>query len=273
MNCSWCCSFGLLSISYIMTIVVMFITLFTSQICYTINGITLAPFAYYAINSEASLKTMLAPLAGTCFYGNGQIVSSLIPAEIMDQLDLAFTRVPPSFLRDVGNSSANLNTDMTAKASADFCGYPLFFKAYTVEAESYYSSLSGYTFANDSNTLTVNGNTMTQKQLGMQSLHEVNKFIKANAKYATATDLSASTTEIALDLGALSNLGSNFYDSGNGKMRFVCDDATNKLFVVSEDCATTDSGVAVKAINDFENVQTYVDALTLNTSTYQLCFD
>jgi hypothetical protein len=63
-------------------------------------------------------------------------VASLIPAKIMDQLEIAFTRVPPSFLRDVGNSSANLNTDMSVKADADKCGYPLFFKSYTVANET-----------------------------------------------------------------------------------------------------------------------------------------
>lgn len=43
--CSMCLSVPCLLLSYIVCIVFMVLTIATSQVCYTVNGITLAPYS------------------------------------------------------------------------------------------------------------------------------------------------------------------------------------------------------------------------------------
>jgi len=45
-----------------------------NQSCYSINGISKAPFAYYMLN----LTNQSLPLANTCLYGNGNIAASML---------------------------------------------------------------------------------------------------------------------------------------------------------------------------------------------------
>lgn len=97
--------------------------------------------------------------------------------------------------------------------------------------------------------------------------------ISANPKYATVTELNydvgTSTasivgSDLAKDLTSLTELSSSL--TTVGKLVFTCDDVvnSNKRFVVSEDCATTHSGVTIKSIYDLKDVATELAALTLD---------
>jgi len=98
-----------------------------------------------------------------------------------------------------------------------------------------------------------------QKNLAMSGIDTVNRFLLNSAKYATVTEVlvsnSSQQTDIALDLTTNSNLSS--YQTG-GQIRFECEDVDTgeKRFVVSEDCATTDTGVTIKNIYELYDIET-----------------
>lgn len=123
-------------------------------------------------------------------------------------------------------------------------------------------------FRNETDTITVNSNTVTKKAFTLSDIDTVNRFLKSDAKYATVieTDVTANTS-VADSVAALAdNSIASTYISGD-KMKFTCDDATGKKrFIVSENCAVTDPGVTIKAINTLKDVATDVAALTLNTT-------
>jgi len=122
----------------------------------------------------------------------------------------------------------------------------------------------------------VAGSTLTQKDFILSDMDTVNRFVLDNPNIATITKVTSSdssqVTDAAGDLTAVTPL-SSFVQSG--KLRFTCDDlaTNNKRFIVSQDCDTTDSGVAKKSIYDLKDVATYIATLTLDTSAYQVCYD
>lgn len=123
-------------------------------------------------------------------------------------------------------------------------------------------------FTNETDTITVNGNTVTKKAFTLSDIDTVNRFLKSDAKYATVieTDVAASTSVTDSVAALADNSIASTYISSD-KMKFTCDDAAgNKRFIVSENCAVTDPGVTIKAINTLKDVETDVAALTLNTT-------
>lgn len=103
------------------------------------------------------------------------------------------------------------------------------------------------------------GSTLTQKDFILSDMNTVNRFVLDNPNIATITKVTSSdssqVTDAAGDLTAVTPL-SSFVQSG--KLRFTCDDlaTNNKRFIVSQDCDTTDSGVAKKSIYDLKDVAT-----------------
>jgi hypothetical protein len=106
----------------------------------------------------------------------------------------------------------------------------------------------------------------------MSSLDTVNRFLFENADYATITEtlVSNSTTNTDAVASLKNNAVASTYIT-NGKVRFTCDSSSNKRFIVSQDCATTDPGVTIKPINQFDNVATDISGVTLDNSSYYLC--
>lgn len=54
----------------------MIVAIVSSQICFSIDGITLAPFSYYGISlmNQNSIKNM----AGTCLWGDGNMIGKMV---------------------------------------------------------------------------------------------------------------------------------------------------------------------------------------------------
>lgn len=106
----------------------------------------------------------------------------------------------------------------------------------------------------------------------MSSIDTVNRFLFDNAKYTTITETDIAASTSATD--AVKSLSDNSVASTyvtNDKVRFTCDSVTNKRFVVSQDCATTDPGVTVKPINQFNDVANDLLSVTLDNTNYYLC--
>jgi hypothetical protein len=133
---------------------------------------------------------------------------------------------------------------------------------------------SELTFRNENETISVNGSDITKKKFTLSDINLVNKFLKSNAAYATVieTNLSDSTKATDSVLALSTNTIANQFITG-GKLRITCDDATNKRFVISENCATTDPGVTIKPINKFGDVATDLAGVTMDSTNYYLCYD
>lgn len=226
--------------------------------------------------NKSTAASAVSGLAGTCFYGDGNIVKQFIPADMLGMLDSVTSQLNVDTIKAMGYASTNIDQTYAAVDVATYCGYPMFYKKYTTDSDTMYADLNtNMTFRNETNNIVLtDGSSVTQKEFIMSDLSSVNLFLKSNPKYATSTEIDNATsatvgTDLFLDLSTIS------LPMLNGKIRFTCDDVGTsfKRFIVSEDCATTDNGVTIKSIHELKDV---TSALTNNPPTannYPLCYD
>lgn len=125
-----------------------------------------------------------AKMGGTCFYGDGNIVKSFLPAEMLGMLDGVKEQMNIDTIKALGFAATNLDEDsLTAVNSSEYCGYPFFHKSYTDTNDTIYDTFdSSLSFRNKTSTISVNGSNMKQQDFTMASLDTVNRFLLDNAE-------------------------------------------------------------------------------------------
>lgn len=123
-------------------------------------------------------------------------------------------------------------------------------------------------FRKESSTINVNGSSKSLKKFIMSSIDTVNRFIYENAEYTTITETDIGTSTSATDaVKSLADISVASSYLSNDRVRFTCDSTTNKRFIVSQDCATTDPGVTIKPINQFNDVANDLLSVTLDNTS------
>lgn len=125
-----------------------------------------------------------AKMGGTCFYGDGNIVKSFLPAEMLGMLDGVKEQMNIDTIKALGFAATNLDEDsLTAVSSSKYCGYPFFHTSYTNTNDTIYDTFdSSLSFRNKTSTISVNGSNMKQQAFTMASLDTVNRFLLDNAE-------------------------------------------------------------------------------------------
>jgi len=62
--------------------------------------------------NKSTMAKEYADLAGTCFYGDGNIVKKFIPADMLDMLDSVTSQLNIETIKTMGYVATNINEDL-----------------------------------------------------------------------------------------------------------------------------------------------------------------
>lgn len=93
----------------------------TTQMCYSMNGITYAPFAYYNVKM-ADMPSL--DVGATCLYGDGNIASSFFDPSILTG---ALDGIPFKKFAGLINTARGVDAAGDKLSANASCGYPFFF--------------------------------------------------------------------------------------------------------------------------------------------------